>query len=156
MDTTNVEAVFIEGVANDRLLFGEPQSKRYVDDVRIDFTFAPGQVFGYVWWERNEYGTQYWACAVLGATAPNQVNYALPRITPGADVYLYAAGRGRNAPGPVERTLALIDEIQASGFRPELVPASYWRAAAFALRANRRPRRFTPREYHAELRSMGV
>lgn len=146
---TTVETLYDEKQANDRLLFGDPIERQSIDGSRKRYVFSAGQIFGYVWWERNDYGTQYWACAVLAAVTPEQNAYALPRIMPGADVYLYAAGKGKNQPGPVERSLALIDTIREAGFQPEYVPAAYWRAAAFAIRSQRAPRALTLREYRA-------
>ncbi|MCU0839877.1 MAG: DUF2840 domain-containing protein [Rhodospirillales bacterium] len=155
---TEVETVFYPDQVNHRLRFGHPVADEDIDRRRAILRFRPGQVFGFVWWEANAFGTQAWAFAVCEAVEPPADAYGLPNVRPGAAVHLYAAGRsqGRHGSsrqvkrtvGPVERALALIDRLEADGFDPALVAPAYYRAAASRL-ALRRPVRPLGRDEYA-------
>jgi hypothetical protein len=139
--------LFIDDVVNNRLRFGSPVAERIISRQQAEAHFYGRQVFAYVWWQRSSYGTRVWTLAVLQALALPGHGYLLDSIRPGADVLLFASGRGRRGiPGPVERALELIDEIEDCGVNPVALPAAYWRRAHLSLRCGKRPRRLTKRE----------
>jgi|GEM_PF-1760187 len=138
---------FVDEVMNNRLRFGNPITERIINRHQTETHFIGHQIFGYIWWQRISYGTRVWTMAVLQAINPPATGYLLDSIRPGADVLLFASGRGRRGiPGPVERALQLIDEIEDCGVNPVALPAAYWRRAHLSLCCGKRPRRLTKRE----------
>jgi hypothetical protein len=162
MYVTEVETAFYPDRVNHRLRFGHPFDVEYLDRRRALHRFMPGDLFAFIWWEADGFGTQAWALAVCEALTPPAEGYALPSITPGVDVHLYARGRSqtrrgpgcrvRHILGPVERALAVIDRLEADGFDPALVSPSYYRAAASRLQLHRPVRPLTRGEYDRGLR----
>jgi hypothetical protein len=66
---------------------------------------------------------------------------------PGAQVHLWAAGRGKETPGPVERALLFLDCLENLDYDLALIDPAYYRAAALSLRFRQLPRLLTPAEY---------
>ena len=64
---TRVEIHFLPEFLNYWVRFGEPRQWRDRDRRRAFAYFGAGQVFGYVRWEGNEYGTQLWRLLVVRA-----------------------------------------------------------------------------------------
>ena len=145
---TEFEAYFVPELVNNWLRFGEPLEVQTIDRRREVYRFAPGQIFGTIWWEASEFGTITWAVAVLEAVRPPAEAYALPSVMPGAQVHLYAAGRGKKKQlGPVERALAFLDELEGEGFDLGSIWPAYYRAAASRILLNKPPRKLTWAEY---------
>jgi hypothetical protein len=147
MYLTTVDTNFREDQVNDRLRFGHPVKDEYLDRQRGRLAFRPGQVFGFVWWRSNDWGTTTWAVAVLEAVRPPAEGYAVPSVVPGAQVHLWAAGRGKETPGPVERALLFLDCLENLDYDLALLDPAYYRAAALSLRFRQLPRLLTPAEY---------
>ncbi|PCI52869.1 MAG: hypothetical protein COB36_14275 [Alphaproteobacteria bacterium] len=118
---TLVVSQYMHEVYNHRLRFGRP-----VQSVRIDRTssysaYEPGNVFGYIRWQRDKYGTQDWRIYVCRAAHDGCVT-RLPGITPGADV-LFAL-HGSSA---VKRMLKHIDVLEKRAGDLEQISPAYWR-----------------------------
>jgi hypothetical protein len=145
--TTIVATTYYDDAINNRLRFGVGAREWVLNKHVAETAFNYGEIFGYIWWQRISYGTRVWTLAVLQAIKPPATGYMLDSIRPGADVLLFASGRGRRGiPGPVERALELIDEVEDCGVDPAALPAAYWRRAHLSLRCGKRPRRLTKRE----------
>ena len=55
---TGVEIAFYPEFINFWLRFGAPDAQNVLDQRRSLALFGPGQIFGYVRWQANAYGTQ--------------------------------------------------------------------------------------------------
>ena len=73
--------------------------------------FAPGQVFGYIRWEANEYGTRDWCFYVIRASDTAFPLDRVPGVTPGGEVLLELRGNAK-----IKKALEAIDAIEAEGF----------------------------------------
>lgn len=144
---TRATHLFLDGKVNDRVRFGRPAAERIIDRrCRVEL-FAPGQVFSYVQWRANRFGTALWRIWVLQAGSPGERLETVPGIAPGAHIWLSLAGETR-----VVRALELIDAIEAQGVDPSSVPESYWRTAQNRLVAGTACRVFAPSDIVAEPR----
>ena len=143
---TRATHLFLDGMVNDRVRFGRATAERIIDRrCRVEL-FEPGQVFGYVQWRANRYGTELWRAWVLRAAAPGELLETVPGIAPGAHIWLGLSGQAR-----VQRALDLIDAIEAQGLDPSAVPESYWRTAQNRLAAGTACRIFGSADALAEL-----
>ena len=127
---TRVALLFLPERANDWLRFGQPVGEHLIDRRRAVATFAPGQLFGYVRWRANGFGTELWRAYVLRAGAPGDTLQTVPGIAPGADILVSTATEAR-----VKRLLALVDALADAGVAPEAAPESYWRVVQNRLAA---------------------
>ena len=143
---TRATHLFLDGKVNDRVRFGKPAAERIIDRrCRVEL-FEPGQVFGYVQWRANRYGTELWRVWVLQAGRPGARLETVPGIAPGAHIWLGLAGQAR-----VGRALELVDAIEAQGIDPARVPESYLRTAQNRLAAGTPCRVFGASDMPAEL-----
>ena len=116
---TAVEIAFYPEFINFWLRFGEPNAEYVLDRRRSLALFGPGQIFGYVRWQANAYGTQDWRIVIARTGAPAYALTRLEGVHPGAEVLLSVTGNAR-----VKRLLARIDVLEAAGFDPaEISPA---------------------------------
>ena len=144
---TRATHLFLDGKVKDRVRFGRPSAERIIDRrCRVEL-FAPAQVFGYVQWRANRFGTELWRFWVLRAGGPGERLETVPGIAPGAHIWVALAGQAR-----VGRALELVDAIEAQGLDPALVPESYWRTAQNRLAAGTACRVFGPTDVVGELR----
>ncbi len=118
---TIVISQYMHEVYNHRLRFGSP-----VQSVRIDRTssysaFKAGDVFGYIRWRRNKYGTQDWRIYVCQAVSGGTIT-RLPGITPGANVLLALHGSE-----VVKRMLGHLDALEKRAGDLQKISPAYWR-----------------------------
>ncbi|AQQ05399.1 hypothetical protein B0E33_18985 [Roseibium algicola] len=123
---TTVELVFYPEFRNDRLRFGRPVGRVDLDRRRALAVFDPGEMFGYVRWYANEYGTQSWSFLVAQTLGQlDRQGVALTRvdgIKPGAGILLHLDGAAR-----VRQLFKLLDALEARGFEAEDISPSYYR-----------------------------
>ena len=119
---TRVEVLYVPDFVNYWLPFGDPRHWQEPDRRRALAYFAAGQVFGYMRWEANEYGTRYWRCWVLRAGGDGARLHRVPGVRPGAEILLDARGKAR-----VKRALEAIDGLGTAGFDPVDVATAYFR-----------------------------
>jgi len=118
---TLVVSQYMHEVYNHRLRFGTP-----VQSIRIDRTssynaFEPCDVFGYIRWRRNKFGTQDWRIYVCQAVSEGRIT-RLPGITPGANVLLALHGAE-----VVKRMLGHIDMLEKRAGDLQKISPAYWR-----------------------------
>lgn len=140
---TKTKLLFEEKRRNVKLLFGVPS---VVEDLRFsewssskNVYFKPDSLFALELWSANDYGTVIWMVYVVRAVWPGEAANRVPQVEPGAEILLYARGKGR-----VRKVLHwlnhLHDEIEdLSGLSPE-----YFQAAHYSLKNGLEPR--SPRE----------
>lgn len=119
---TGVELVFYPEYRNDRLRFGKPVERLNLDKRRALAWFEPGQVFGYIRWSANEFGTQTWCLLIMQAVGKGERIVRLEGVKPGAAVLLHLNGATR-----VRQMLKCLDTLEAKGFVLQNISPSYYR-----------------------------
>lgn len=137
---------------NHRLRFGTPSVQTRLGWHESLVSFAPDQVFGYIRWSSNKYGTQDWRLFVckaggnlqnmIGSSGGNTGHHnrltRIPGVLPGAHVLLKTQGTTR-----VKRALKLIDSLESETGDLGLVTESYWRHLHNRLEVNQPPHAFS-------------
>ena len=116
--------------ANDRLLFGRPVSSTNHSNSAALNVFENGQIFVFVRWRGDGYGTQTWRVCVVEAGAPGEELTRIPGIDPGAHLLLHAFGKTR-----AKRALRAIDGLAERHVLHEIAPA-YWRHVHLQISQN--------------------
>ena len=106
---------------NDRLLFGRPTLSVRVSENLEELRFNPSQVFGFVRWRGDQYGTQTWRVVVAQAGRSGERLTRIPGVNPGAHLLLHAFGKTK-----AKRALRVIDILSEAHVLHEIAPA-YWR-----------------------------
>ena len=119
---TEVALVFYEGRIEHWLRFGTHQREQILDRRRRVIGFAPGEVFAFVRWEANDYGTVLSCLDILRACGPGEAVTTLPGVTPGGEILLRLNGWPR-----VKRALDTIAAIEQLGIDPTDVAPDWWR-----------------------------
>ena len=148
---TRVEIAFYPEYLNYWLRFGTPVERIELDRRRSIALFEPGQVFGYVRWRANEYGTQDWRLTIIEAREPSLLLSRIPGVMPGAEVLLLMIGQAR-----VKRALAVIDQLESRGFRPDDVSPAYYRHVHVRLATGRDVRTYSHDQHAAHLAAKRV
>jgi len=134
---TAVLIVYRKNRINHRLRFGTPVAMVRRGWHRALAVFEPGQIFGYIRWRGDKYGTQDWRLYVVQARTTGPI-VDIDGIIPGADIFLETRGSTRT-----KRALALLDRLEAGGQSLESVTPAYWRHAHNALITGREPHVFS-------------
>ncbi len=119
---TQIQCHYVKDKINNRIRFGMPKQVVKLDKHRQLAIFLPGQIFGYIRWRANEYGTQDWRIFIVKSQSCGQLTI-VPGIMPAVQLLTYAAGFLR-----VKRALKAIDMLEKQckcGL--EDIPESYWR-----------------------------
>ncbi len=124
--------------ANDRLLFGRAFHSRGLPYRGAMHLFEPGQVFGFVRWRGDGFGTQTWRVVVAEAGHPGEKLTRIPGIKPGAHVLLHAFGKTR-----AKRALRAIDVLSDAYVMHDIHPA-YWRHVHAQIASNLLPDPYDP------------
>ncbi|MEM7667378.1 MAG: DUF2840 domain-containing protein [Pseudomonadota bacterium] len=144
---TTIELTWIEGRIERWLRFGrivqETIKSRSVRVVGID----PGNIFAFVRWAANDYGTVESRIDILQAVRPGERYSTVPFVTPGGVSLLRLSGWPK-----VEAVLLSIDQIEAEHIAPEEVCPDYWRHVHNRLACNLEPRAYTPFRHEAWLK----
>ena len=148
---TRVELAFYPEHLNHWLRFGAPDRTEVLDRRRSLAFFKPGEVFGYVRWRANEYGTQDWRFAVIRASAPSLLVSRFPGVAPGGETLLSAVGNTK-----VKRALLQIDALEAGGFEPAEVSPAYYRHVHNRIAAGEAIRAYSQNQHEAYQASQKV
>ena len=132
---------------NDRLLFGLPTLSVRVSENLEELRFNPSQVFGFVRWRGDQYGTQTWRVVVAKAGRPGERLTRIPGVKPGAHLLLHALGKTR-----AKRALRVIDLLSVAHVLHEFAPA-YWRHAHLQISKNEQPEPYDPKMFEALARA---
>ncbi|MEQ8402677.1 MAG: DUF2840 domain-containing protein [Roseitalea porphyridii] len=143
---TRVAIRFVPKRINYWLRFGDPVRHRYIDRQRAIAWFNPDQIFGYLRWEANDYGTVLWRFQVLRAGRPDDVMGRVPGVLPGAEVLLRLDGKAK-----VKRGLAHVETLEKAGFDPAHIAPDHWRYLHNRLSFGETPRLYTTDQHHAWL-----
>jgi len=124
MTITIVKSSYLRNRCNHRLRFGSPVHILKPDKTTKFAAFHPGEIFGYIRWSRNQYGTDNWQIIIAKAGSGKRLS-VFPGIHPGADILFRARGVKAS-----QSTLKWLDRIEknAAVSLPE-IPPSFWRKA---------------------------
>ena len=143
---TTVELTWIEQATERWIRFGAPARDDVIDRRRRVLSFLPGNIFAFVRWASNDYGTIHSRLDIVRAVAPGESYSTLACVAPGGDLLLHLHGWPR-----VRQALSLIDAVENLGIDPCLVSPDYWRHAHNRLVVGHRPRAYSPARHHAWL-----
>jgi len=135
---------------NDRLLFGRPTKSIRVTEKREELHFKPLQIFGFVRWRGDQYGTQTWSVIVAQAGRPGERLTRIPGVSPGACLLLHAFGKTRS-----KRALRVIDMLSEAYVLHEIAPG-YWRHVHLQISKNKEPEAYDPKMFEALARARSV
>lgn len=79
---TEVMLIFYEGRIEHWLRFGTQDRERILDRRRRVIAFVPGEIFAFVRWEANDYGTVLSRLDILRACETDDVISTVPGVTP--------------------------------------------------------------------------
>ena len=143
---THVELTFRPKKIEHWLRFGDPIERTIIDKRRSVASFKPGQVFAFVRWASNNYGTIISRLDIVRTVDRGDAYQTLPFVRPGGEILL----RVDNWP-KVERVFQTIDAIESIGIFPPDVSPAYWRHVQNRLSVNQEPRHYTRIQHKAWL-----
>jgi hypothetical protein len=133
-----VDLIWIEKRVQRWIRFG-----RVASEHRSIVAFAPGEVFAFVRWASNDFGTVVSRIDILCAVHPGDSCSTVGFVRPGGGSLLRVSAWPK-----VERVLQAIDGIEALGVDPADVAPDHWRHIHNRLTAGAVPHAYT-RERHA-------
>jgi len=148
---TRVELKWIEKSLEHWIRFGTAVRDEILDRRRRVLSFRPGSSFAFVRWAANEHGTVESRLDILCAPRAGEAYQTVPFVDPGGVVLLRTHGWPR-----VERTLQIIDAIEAAGIDAVDVSPEHWRHVHNRLAAGERPRPYAPAQHRAWLKRRSV
>jgi hypothetical protein len=139
---TRVELLWLEGRVERWIRFGRIAEETILDRRRRFVAFAAGEVFAFVRWASNGYGTVVSRIDILRAVGPGEAFSTIGFVTPGAEILLRTSGWPK-----VNEVLRAIEVVDRLGIPPEDVCPDHWRHVMNRLAAGEPPREYT-RERH--------
>jgi hypothetical protein len=139
---TRVELLHLEGRIERWIRFGRHTEEEILDRRRRALWFDADQVFAFVRWAANDYGTAVSRIDILRAIHPDEPLTSIPGVAPGGEVLLRLSGWPK-----VERALHAIDQVETLGIDPADACPDHWRHVHNRLMAGDEPRTYT-RERH--------
>lgn len=139
---TSVELTWLEARLVHWIRFGHHCGETILDRERRILRFAPHNVFGFVRWESNDFGTTVSRIDIVRAVDRGESYQTLPCVHPGGEILLRIGGWPK-----VERVLQQIDAMEALGINPADVAPDHWRQLHNRLIAGEPPRPYG-REQH--------
>lgn len=137
---TEVELAYVEGRLNHWIRFGRWRSERFIGRSRRIVDFAPGDVFAYLRWEANDYGTI--AAGIVIVRARGAGFSTVRGVRPGGELLLRLDGWQR-----VQRALAAIDAVERLGIDAADAAPEHWRHVHNRLLIGEAPRAYD-RDHH--------
>jgi hypothetical protein len=141
---TRVELLWLEGRIERWIRFGRIAEETILDRRRRVVAFAPGEVFAFVRWASNGYGTIVSRIDILRAVHPHEAHSTIPYVAPGAEILLRLSGWPK-----VNEALAAIAAVEAIGVAPEDACPDHWRHVTNRLAAGERPRTYSLERHRA-------
>ena len=138
-----VDLIWIEKRVQRWIRFGSVASEQIIDRHRSIVAFAPGDVFAFVRWASNDFGTVVSRIDILCALRPGEACSTVGFVRPGGESLLQICGWEK-----AERVLRAIDAIEALGVDPADVAPDHWRHIHNRLTAGAVPHAYA-RDRHA-------
>ena len=143
---THVELTFRPKKIEHWLRFGDARARTFLDKRRSVASFGPGQVFAFVRWASNDYGTIISRLDIVRTVDRGEAFQTLPFVRPGGEILLRV-----DTWAQVERVFQAIDAIESIGVHPPDVSPAYWRHVHNRLAAGQEPRLYTRIQHKAWL-----
>jgi hypothetical protein len=145
-DLTHVELLWLEKRIENWIRFGRVAEEQILDKRRRILSFAPGNIFAFVRWTSNDFGTIVSRIDIIKAVALGQRCATVPYVRPGGDILLRLSGWPK-----VERVLQIVDAVEALGIDPADAAPDYWHHVHNRLSVNEAPRAYTRSRHQAWL-----
>ena len=143
---TAIELVYIEARVNCWLRFGEIAERIIVDRSRMLAFIEAGEIFAYIRWFANEYGTQHWSAYVVKAGAAGDRLTRIPGVHPGGECL--ATFKGAIL---AKRFLAHADALEGQEVDLATLSENYWRQCHLRLPLRMAPHAFFARDSNVEI-----
>jgi uncharacterized protein DUF2840 len=143
---TQVELTWLEKRIEHWIRFGRIAEERVLTRSTRIVSFTPGNVFAFVRWASNDFGTIISRVDILRAVAPGEPYSTLPFVRPGGESLLRIVGWPN-----VSRVLHAIDQVEAIGVDPAYAAPDHWRHVHNRLAAGEQPRPYTSSRHDAWL-----
>ena len=143
---THVELTWIEKRTEHWIRFGRIAHDRIVDRRRRIVSFRPGEVFAFVRWASNLFGTILSRIDIVQAVALGEAYSTLPFVRPGGELLLSIHGWPK-----VERVLQAIDAVEVAGVDPCDAAPDHWCHVHNRLTAGIDPRVYSIERHRAWL-----
>ena len=85
-DLTHVELLWLEKRIENWIRFGRHAEEQILDRRRRILSFAPGNMFAFVRWMSNDYGTVVSRIDIIRAVAPGRPCATVPYVRPGGEI----------------------------------------------------------------------
>lgn len=143
---TRVELLWLEGRVERWIRFGRIAEETILDRRRRVVAFAPGEVFAFVRWASNGYGTVVSRIDILRAVGPGEAFSTIGFVEPGAEILLRVSGWPK-----VNEVLRAIDAVEQTGVAPEDACPDHWWHVMNRLAAGEPSRAYTRERHRAWL-----
>jgi hypothetical protein len=110
-------------------------------------SFEAGNIFAFVRWASNEFGTIVSRIDIMRAVADGEPYSTVPLVRPGGEILLRLSGWPR-----VQKALQAINVVEALGIDPADAAPEHWRHVHNRLFVNENPRPYTRTRHGAWLR----
>lgn len=145
-DLTDVDCIWIKGVQENWIRFGNAVSDRILDRKRRVLSFAPGCVFAFIRWQSNDYGTIHSSIIIVRTVRSGETYSTTPHIHPGGEILLHLKGWPK-----VSQVLQMIDAVEALDLDAADVAPDYWRHVQNRICVRETPRIYTIARHKAYL-----
>lgn len=143
---TEVELTWLEGRIEHWIRFGHDCGETILDRRRRVLRFAPGNVFAFVRWASNDFGTIVSRIDIVRAVNRGEPYQTLPFVRPGGEILLRISGWPK-----VERVLQAIDAVELLGIDAADAAPDHWRHLHNRLAGGEQPRPYTQEQHRAWL-----
>jgi Protein of unknown function (DUF2840) len=143
---THVELDWVKSRIENWIRFGRTAEQRIIDRQRRVVSFAPGNIFAFVRWAANDYGTILSRIDILRAVGPGEPFSTVSHVRPGGESLLHVSGWPK-----VEKVLQAIDAVAALGIDPADAAPDHWRHVHNRLSAGEQPRPYSHNRHQAWL-----
>jgi len=143
---TRVELTWVERKIEHWIRFGHAAESTILDRKRRVVSFAPGQLFAFVRWASNDFGTIISRIDIVRTIRRGEAFQTLPFVRPGGEILLKV-----NSWPKVESVLRAIDSVEALGIDPADAAPDYWRHVHNRLAAGETPHAYTIQRHKAWL-----
>jgi len=146
MDLTRVELTWLEKQVEHWIRFGRHAEETILDRRRRVLAFAPGEIFAFVRWASNDYGTVVSRLDIVRPVRSGERYTTLPFVRPGGEILLRIHGWPK-----VQQVLQAIDAVEALGVDPAEASPDHWRHVHNRLTAGDTPRPYSRAQHAAWL-----
>lgn len=143
---TAIELVYITSRVNCWLRFGEIAERTIVDRSRMLAFIEAGEIFAYIRWFANEYGTQHWSAYVVKAGVAGASVTRIPGVRPGGEVLCSFKGAVLS-----KRLLTLAEDLEGRGVTVSQLSENYWRQCQLRLHLRMTPHPVSSRDGKVEI-----